>query len=49
MQFSPYTYDNNVLHRKAEGKALGLVKNAWSEHAFESLKFPFKELTARFV
>ncbi|WP_019414733.1 adenylate/guanylate cyclase domain-containing protein [Paenisporosarcina sp. TG20] len=38
VQFSPFTYENNILHRKAEGKALGLVKNAWSEHAFEWVK-----------
>ncbi|MGE6487236.1 DUF5939 domain-containing protein [Paenisporosarcina sp. NPDC076898] len=38
VQFSPYTYEHDVLHRKAEGKALGLVKNAWREHAFEWVK-----------
>lgn len=39
VQFSNYSYDNEVLHRKAEAKALGLVKTAWTEHTFEWVKF----------
>lgn len=38
VQFSTYTYDNNVLHRKADAKALGLIKTAWIEHTFEWIK-----------
>jgi class 3 adenylate cyclase len=39
VQFSNYSYDNEVLHRKAEAKALGLVKTAWTEHTFEWVKY----------
>lgn len=38
VQFSAYTYSDDVLHRNAEAKALGLVKTAWREHAFEWVK-----------
>lgn len=39
VQFSNYTYDNQVLHRSAEARVLGFVKTAWTEHTFEWIKY----------